>query len=522
MSSNKISLVQPKCLPDNEFLAAAEVVVHFSVSLTGITENYHTISALGETCSGSLDLVAPVNSVDPTLSNNYYFIACGADLTVVNAAYWVPLINPNSIYVAGKSVEYRMGLIGMNDDHVIVPKNSGGHLEVYKFITSPIPALALTADQGMGFVQAKGISPIEGTQASLLFGYNFVNDEGEISIVELTEGNPLGSITVTLIDTVAIGSETYRQIRFSQSHPPVLFKEGLVALTLDDRDELTISDWRSCTGFTNCHLCNTTQCLVCQPPTELVGTTCQAPLVCTDYHPSCLTCDSNTCLSCQAPTVVSGTGCDIPCNIYDPNCATCDASSCLSCQAPTVLEGTTCGLDCTFYDSNCATCDTSACLTCQAPTVLVGTVCELDCTSFGPNCATCDNTGCLSCQLDASGNEYNLNGNNECQIVCGQGQAWMSQSNTCSQCGESCLECEQDSLVCTTCDADTLIDEGNPSDCLTAPLPFEPEGAYLKLEQVYFDEAESTLFFYFDKILSEKNYTQILSVSDFTLQFRQL
>ena len=190
---------------------------------------------------------------------------------------------------------------------------------------------------------------------------------------------------------------------------------------------------------------------------------------------SCLQCSqsyflySNSCLdTCpEGITVATSSTCE-PC---ESDCKTCSIlpSSCTSCSSSLSLYNSTCISRCPdgFYSfenlclacsSSCLTCKKSSfnCLSCVVPLALYENSCTETCPSglididqicsCPSGCETCNLDGCLSCSLGLSLMNYT------CVENCPVG-TFVTESRTCVQCGDKCLDCESLN-ECLQCDED--------------------------------------------------------------------
>ena len=207
-------------------------------------------------------------------------------------------------------------------------------------------------------------------------------------------------------------------------------------------------------------------------------------LKCSDNCASCLS--TSSCLQCAQKYFLYSNSCldtcpegitvatSSTCELCQSNCKTCSSlpSSCTSCSTSLNLYNSTCVSRCPggFYSfenlclacsSSCLTCKSSSfnCLSCVVPLALYENSCTETCPSglididqvcsCLSGCETCDLNGCLSCDVGLNLMNYT------CVEKCPIG-TFETESRTCVQCSEKCLDCESLS-ECLECDADYFL-----------------------------------------------------------------
>jgi hypothetical protein len=156
--------------------------------------------------------------------------------------------------------------------------------------------------------------------------------------------------------------------------------------------------------------------------------------VCTECISGFVLTSDSECLGCYEGAYSENGKC-FDCN---NSCMTCTGSSsteCLSCKSGTFLFESECLDECeTGYFANS---DTNECEECSAEC--------LECMGDADQCTSCVNSdGYLVISLTAS-TEYFY-----CWESCDDGEIYDETSQTCEECAENCLECE-DSITCGKC-----------------------------------------------------------------------
>jgi proprotein convertase subtilisin/kexin type 5 len=199
-------------------------------------------------------------------------------------------------------------------------------------------------------------------------------------------------------------------------------------------------------ALVGCYTCtNTSACLTCLSPTNLLNVTSELCYLCGVSLPNCLNCSNDTtCTGCNPYYGLNGTDCGL-CATMLAGCELCTSSTnCTQCYSGYYLDTGAC-LPCYNGVPNCAICSSSTICTycysdsylgpgntsclCNSPKVSVSNLCaQVGCASayrFGTTtfCMACNTSqhfeyvnGSCTCQLGYSAS------NSTCLLVCGDGR----------------------------------------------------------------------------------------------------
>ncbi|KAL4489764.1 hypothetical protein ABPG72_022404 [Tetrahymena utriculariae] len=188
----------------------------------------------------------------------------------------------------------------------------------------------------------------------------------------------------------------------------------------------------------NCISCGASGCLVCQSQYYLYKNVCliNCPsstyvsnlTTCVDCNSNCKTCNSpgNICTSCNSPNFLNP-GSGLTC------LPTCPVSYCCSGSLYLDISTNSCNSTCP-QDISTNSCNS----TCPQGTYPDGST--NICSNCDANCATCyggTSSNCLTCNLPLSYQKST----SECISSCTSGQYLDTNTNNCTQCDSSCLNC---------------------------------------------------------------------------------
>ena len=152
-------------------------------------------------------------------------------------------------------------------------------------------------------------------------------------------------------------------------------------------------------------------------------------------------------------------------------------SSILIYSLPGLVSANTCPQTNQYYDSG-----TSTCVQCHA------------------NCATCNgalSTNCLSCSSTKT-----LTSSNSCQ--CSTNSTALDSSQKCKACSSSCIRCQDYTFECMECSKGFYVSSAVKEYC--------HQLYSVKLRLKYFDKKKSVVFFKFDQILEEADFSTLMQL----------